>query len=123
MNEESNQQSSEKSSYEYSRYRNAARAAPLSGRIHPLKYTSPLDTKDLMTAEEFRQKKIRGKPGNRYTDGGDIIEIHTPTGTGSPQTATTARSETLLSGTTERSDTARSPIKYKGNEDFAPHGW
>src|ERR1700694_4728022 len=101
MSKHSSQESSGKGSNEYSRYRNAARAAPLSGPIHPLKYTSPLDTQNLMTVEEFRQNKRGGKPGNLYTGGGDITEMSSPTETASPQTATSrTRSETVLSGTT-----------------------
>jgi hypothetical protein len=117
----------DKRSPDYSRCRNAARAAPLSGRIHPLKYTSPLDTKNLMTAEEFQARRILGKPGNRYTDNGDVAEIPSPEEATTPRTATSTTSasteaETVLSGTTARTS-ASFPRKVDQNDDFAPNGW
>src|ERR1700738_3071347 len=123
MNEGSSDHSNGKAGSGYSRYRNGARRAPLAVRSHPLKYTSPLDTKNLMTADQFRQSKMRNS-SNRYIHD-DATEIPTPTSTSSPQTATstTGRSETILSGTTARTSTSISRGTNREIEDFAPHGW
>lgn len=125
MRQASEPDSNGKRSLDYSRSRNAARAAPLSGRIHPLKYTSPLDTKNLMTAEEFQARRIRKKPGNRYSD--DVTEIPTPEEVTTPRTGTSSivtssRTETALSGTTARTSASFSR-KVDRNEEFAPSGW
>ena len=105
------------------RYRNAARASPLTGRHVPTKYTSPNDTNRLITKEEFMNRFIRDKAGNRYTDSDDIIEQPSPTSLISPTTpssiaptsaSTTQRTETA---TSYGSDTSQDKVEH------APTGW
>jgi hypothetical protein len=112
---------------DYTRFRNAARVSPLAGRYHPKKYTSPLDTQNLMSTKEFHQKYIGKRPGNHYTDATDIIEVpeqkelRSPASPQTPETPLTATSVTA----TQRSETETSlgSDTYHENEEFAPTGW
>jgi hypothetical protein len=112
---------------DYTRFRNAARASPLAGRYHPKKYTSPLDTQNLMSAKEFHKRYIGARPGNRYTDSVDIVEVpeprevHSLVSPVSPETPVTATSATA----TQRSETETSlgGDTYRENEEYAPNGW
>jgi hypothetical protein len=103
------------------RGRNAARLSPLSGRYCPTKYSSPLDTQHLMTPDEFQNQYIRNKPGNRYTDKNDVVEIPQHGEPPSPQTPITPSTET----STQRSETQTSlgSSTYHENEEHAPTGW
>ena len=103
------------------RGRNAARASPLSGRYCPTKYSSPLDTQHLMTPKEFQSRYIRNKPGNRYTDTGEVVEIPKDGEPISPQTPITPSTAT----STQRSETQTSlgSSTYHENEEHAPTRW
>ena len=105
-------------------YKNAARASALSGRFHPKKYTSPLETRNLMTPEEFQRQFIKNKPRNNYTNDSTIAEVPDPVkkirrSVESPVTPVTA------SSTTQRSETETSlgGDTYHENDDYAPSGW
>ena len=121
MGEKSKPQSNSKLSPEYARFRNAARASPLSGRHVPMHYTTPLDTQNLITAEEFQRQFIRNKPGNRYTDTDDVVEAPKDARSESPSTPVTATSGTA----TQRSETETSleGSTILDTDDHAPTGW
>src|SRR5256714_4622440 len=105
-------------------YKNAARASPLAGRHVAKKYTSPLDTKNLITPEEFQRQYIKRKSRNCYQDSG-IVEVPEPhkkmrRSVESPVTPVTA------SSTTQRSETQTSlggDTYHEDNDDYAPSGW
>ena len=103
------------------RGRNAARVSPLSGRHCITKYSSPLDTQHLMTPDEFQNQYIRKKPGNRYTDKGDVVEVPEHGEANSPLTPTTPFTAT----STQRSETQTSlgSSTCNENEEHAPTGW
>ena len=103
---------------------NAARVSPLSGRYHPKKYTSPLDTKNLLTPEEFHRQFVKNNSKNPYTEHKSINEVPGPVkrmrqSVESPVTPVTA------SSTAQRSDTQTSlgGDTYIENDDYAPSGW
>jgi len=82
-----------------------------------------------MTADEFRNKHMRNKPGNRYEAGEDIREIRAgkvvapPRSPETPQTATTTNT---TDGTrTIRSSTNTSPDNHSFKEynDHTQSGW
>lgn len=112
---------------DHTRFHNAARASPLAGRYRPKKYTSPLDTQNLMSTKEFHKQYISKKPGNHYTGSADIVEVpqprevRSPVSPISPETPVTATSATA----TQRSETETSlgGDTYHENEEYAPVGW
>jgi len=111
---------------DYTRFKNAARVSPLAGRYRPKQYTSPLDTQNLMSTKEFHKRYIGTRPGNRYTDSVDIVEVPEPREVHSfvppvsPETPVTATSATA----TQRSETETSlgGDTYHENEEYAPTG-
>jgi hypothetical protein len=127
MNENLRSQDNPTMNTDSTRFRNAARVSPLSGRHIPTKYTSPLDTQHFLTPEEFHDQFIRNKPGNRYTDKHDVLEIPLRTNMAaskssqSPVTPVTATSTTA----TQRSETQTSvgSSTYHHNDEQAPTGW
>jgi hypothetical protein len=104
---------------------NAARMSTLSGRHVPMKYTTPLDTKNLMGRDEFEKMYIRNHPGNRFTDDREIVEIPESANHRSPVSPNTPT--TATSSATQRSDTVTtvgSNTTYQENdEEHAPTGW
>jgi len=106
--------------------RNAARMSTLSGRHVPMKYTTPLNTKHLMGREEFERTYIRNKPGNRFTDDGEVVEIPESANHRSPVSPSTPTTATSTSAT-QRSDTVTSvgssTTYHDSQEDHAPTGW
>lgn len=123
MTKETTHQINSRMSSDSSRFRNAARAAPLSGRHIPNQYMSPLDTRHLITPAEFETKYVAGKAGNRYTDNEDIVEIpervsgNSVVRPNTPSTPVTA---------TQRSDTATSVgsgTTYRDEDDHVSTGW
>lgn len=106
-------------------YKNAARASPLAGRHIAKKYTSPLDTKNLISPEEFQRQFIANKSRNFYGADSGIVEVPEPykkmrRSAESPVTPVTA------SSTTQRSETQTSlggDTYHENNDDYAPSGW
>jgi hypothetical protein len=107
---------------DYTQYRNAARAAPMSGRFMPRRYSSNQDTKHMLSTAQFYEKHIHNQPGNPYTDSGDMVEVGAqgaapaPVSPQSPQTPVTAISET-----SQRSETQSSLGGSTIREDHDDH--
>lgn len=106
-------------------YKNAARASALSGRYHPKKYTSPLDTKNLITPGEFHRQFIKNGSKNPYTQRRSASEVPAPVNKLRQSLDSPVTPVTALSGTTQRSLTNSSVggDTYHENDDNAPLGW
>jgi len=127
MGEENHEKVRPRVVIDYSRFRNVARAPPMSGHFEPKKFSpGEVDESQLLSTAEFRKKYIKNQPGNVYTDTGDVVEVPgpvravTPVSLHSPQTPVTA-----LSGSTQRSETESSlgGSTYREEEDRAPSSW
>lgn len=99
----------------------------MSGRFEPKRFSpGEVDESQLISKAEFHNKYIKNKPGNVYTDTGDVLEVPepvraaTPVSLHSPQTPVTA-----ISGSTQRSETESSlgGSTYREEEDRAPSSW
>jgi hypothetical protein len=93
---------------DYSRYRNAARAAPIAGHFTPKMYSSGGEEGRLLSPSQFHNKYIQNQPGNIYTDSGDVVEVPSPTTTKSPTSAISPQSplSALSDGSTRRSQSS-----------------
>ena len=123
MTKETTPKINSRMSSDSSHFRNAARASPLSGRHIPNQYMSPLDTKHLITPSQFESKYVAGKPGNRYTDNEDIVEI--PEGVSGNSVVLPSTPSTPVTAT-QRSETVTSvgsSTTYRDEDNHVPTGW
>ena len=119
---------------DYGKYKNAARAAPISGHFYSTKYSSPSDMAHFMTPDEF----IKSRSSNLYTSSDDIVPVdegHRET-TSSP-TASTASSPSMSSqastfatptstvpvSASQRSETQRHSLEDIEEEEHTPVVW